>query len=56
MSKMSEIDMMVQETIDMVETDGMYLSAAMPVTAAKWALDDEEFAMVYRAANARVYG
>jgi hypothetical protein len=56
MSKMSEMDMMVEETVEMVEENGLYLSAAMPVTAAKWALDDEEFAMVYREANSRVYG
>ena len=56
MSKMSEMDIMVQETVDMVEEKGLYLSAAMPITAAKWALDDEEFAMVYRVANDRVYG
>lgn len=55
MSKMSEIDMMVQEVVDMVEKDGVYLSSAMPIVAAEWALDSEEFEMVYREANAKIY-
>ena len=55
MSKMAEMDMMVQEVIDLVEEQGLYLSAAMPLVADEWALDSEEFDMVYREANARVY-
>jgi hypothetical protein len=56
MSKMSEIDMMVTEAVDMVEDKGVYLSSAMIIVAAEWALDGDEFDMVYREANARVYG
>lgn len=52
---MSEMDMMVQEAVNMVENDGAYLTVAMNAVAADWALDDEEFARVYREANARVY-
>ena len=54
MSKMSEMDMMVQDAVDMVDA-GEYLTVAMEYVLIKWALDVEEFAMVYRAANARVY-
>jgi hypothetical protein len=56
MSKMSEIDMMVQQAVEMVEEDGTYLVAAMQAVKAEWALDIEEFDMVYREANYRVYG
>jgi len=55
MSKMSEIDMMVQDAVDMVEQEGVYLSAAMPIVAAEWALDGVEFLAVYAEANARIY-
>lgn len=55
MSKMAEIDMMVQDAIEMVEHDGMYLMEAMEYVAKEWALDSEEFDIVYREANARVY-
>ena len=55
MGKMSEIDMMVQDAVDLVEENGDYLTVAMEVVAIKWALDSEEFAMVYRIVNARVY-
>ena len=55
MSKMSEINMMVQEAVSYVEDQGMYLTVAMEIVAAEWALDSEEFAAVYREANARVY-
>jgi hypothetical protein len=56
MSKMSEIDMMVQEAVEMVENEGVYLSAAMPIIAAEWALDGDEFVAVYKEATYRVYG
>ena len=56
MSKMSEIDMMVQDAVRLVEENGMYLSAAMPLIAAEWALDTDEFEMVYSEANRRIYG
>ena len=55
MSKMSEMDMMVQEAVSMVEA-GEYLSYAMRKVQAEWALDQEEYYAVYREANARVYG
>jgi hypothetical protein len=55
MSKMSEIDMMITDAVDMVENDGVYLSSAMIIVAAEWALDAAEFDMVYREASARVY-
>ena len=56
MSKMSEMDMMVQEAVDMVENHGEYLSYAMRKVQEEWALDQEEYFMVYREANDRVYG
>ena len=57
MSKMAEMDMMVQEAVDMVDTEvDMYLSTAMRIIKKRWALDDEEFDMVYAEANHRVYG
>ena len=55
MSKMSEMDMMVQEAVEMVEA-GEYLSYAMRKVQAEWALDTEEYYAVYREANDRVYG
>ena len=56
MSKMSELDMIVTEAVDMVENEGVYLSSAMPIVAAEWALDSDEFDMVYAEASQRVYG
>lgn len=55
MSKMSEMDMMVQDAVDMVENDGMYLVQAMQRVKAMWALDQEEYYLVYEEATARVY-
>ena len=56
MSKMSEMDMMVQQAVEMVEEDGVYLVDAMDSVASEWALDDEEFRRVYREASHRVHG
>ena len=56
MSKMSEMDMMVQDAVEMVESTGDYLSEVMVVIKNRWALDSEETMMVWREANARVYG
>ena len=56
MSKMSEMDMMVQQAVEMVEEEGVYLVDAMDSVASEWALDDEEFDRVYAEASHRVYG
>jgi len=56
MSKMSEIDMMVQDVVEMVEDTGCYLKDAMPKIKTIWGLDDDEFDMVYAEANHRIYG
>jgi hypothetical protein len=55
MDKMSEIDMMVREVVERVENDGIYLSSAMPIIAAEWALDSDEFDMVYQEAYKKIY-
>ena len=56
MSKMSEIDMMVQDVVEMVEDTGVYLIDAMPKVAKIWGLDEEEIDMVWSEANRRIYG
>lgn len=55
MSKMSEIDLMVQEVVEYVkENNGSVLVEAQRV-AREWALDAEEFGMVFDEAYTRVY-
>ena len=55
MSKMAEMDMMVQEVVELVEQNGLYLTEAMPMVSERWALDSEEYQMVYTEANYRIY-
>jgi len=56
MSKMSEIDMMVQEVVEMVETAGMYVVEAVSFVKKEWALDNDETLMVWKEASHRVHG
>lgn len=55
MSKMAEMDMMVQEVVEIVETEGTYLIDAVPRVAKEWGLDAEEIDMVWSEANRRIY-
>ena len=56
MSKMSEIDMMVQEVVEKVETAGMYVVEAVSFVKKEWGLDNDETLMVWKEASHRVHG
>ena len=55
MSQMSEIDMIVDEVVEMVEERCMYLSTAMVKAQVKYAMSEAVYDYVYAAANEVVY-
>lgn len=55
MSKMSEIDMMVQEVITYVRQDGYTYPEALAFVIADWALDTDEANMVEHEVLMTVY-
>lgn len=56
MSQMSEISMIVDEVVEMVEERCMYLSAAMTKAQVKYAMSEAVYDYVYAAANEVIYG
>ena len=55
MSQMSEISMIVDEVVELVEERCMYLATAMTMMQVKYAMSEAVYDYVYAAANEVVY-
>ena len=55
MSKMAEMDMMVQEVVEAVRANNGSVLVECQKVAKEWALSVEEFGMVFDTAMTRVY-
>ena len=55
MSKMSEIDMIVDEVVEMVEERCIYLATAMTAAQVKYGMSEAVYDDVYAAAKEVVY-